>query len=223
MALDISISLARAFYQGQMQRGTALPQEHLVREPTQVVAMEEHVDASNKTQEIDVSHVKQLFTTWFKSRNTSTVTFKENLTPTPDPDARYQVIYEAIFEPLSLEKAYFEVWVTTDFKIAIGFERHSRISKRLRFSNQKDQFIAGNEPESITEETLLEIMNLIANGEIAISYMTLPLIGPAFFRAVALAENLERLYRTGYSPIWIKPVGQRRSSFTKKLLRFEKW
>jgi hypothetical protein len=54
----------------------------------------------------------ELLSSWFASKNAPDVSFRESFPLTRDPSDDYHVVYEAIFEPQTLDKARIEIWLT---------------------------------------------------------------------------------------------------------------
>lgn len=168
--------------------------------------------------------VRQLLSEWFTTRHTTTIVFREETNPTPDPDARYRVAYEAIFDSSRLDQACVEIWVTTEGEIAIGFERRKRIAERLGVKSAIDRFAAGHEPHRMSEPGLLAILDLIADGQIAVSPTVIPLFGLVSTKAVVLHDVLEELALKGYSPVnWLKGVTRTEFSEERRFVKFRRW
>lgn len=167
---------------------------------------------------------KVLLSEWFISKHTTTVVFREETNPKNDPHDDYLIGYEAIFEPKSLEHAYIHIGVTPDGYVAIGFERWERIAERLGAKNSSVRFAAGHEPCFISESGLLAILDLIANGQIAIAPTVIPLIGLVSTKAKVLQDVLEELISKGYSSVsWLNGVSQTEFSEKGRLLQFSRW
>ena len=168
--------------------------------------------------------VPQILRDWFATRKTDVVIFQEQLAPAPDPDASYEVKYEAVFEPTSLDQARVEVWVAADGQVAVGFEKLKRVAERMGVKVANDHFAAGHEPHLMTEPGLLLLLDTIADGEIAIDPTVVPLLGVTSTKAVITHDVLNALVSKGYAPVnWFKSVD--RSEFSKKegCLKFRRW
>lgn len=167
---------------------------------------------------------RQLLSEWFATREANGVDFRENTKPDPDPDARYTVAYEAIFEPSSIEKAQVELWVTVEGEVAIGFETRKRVAERLGVRCRSGRFAAGHEPHRTSAPGLFAFLDLVADGHVAISWTAVPLFGLISTRAVVSHETLEVLVSRGYNPVkWLKQAKDTRSWHGRSLLRFEQW
>lgn len=174
--------------------------------------------------ELTPERARKLLSEWFAKRHASGVTFREHTDPPQDPVGSYAVAYEAIFEPQSLEHARVEVWITTKAEVAIGFERTSRVSKRLGVRSGRDIFAAGQEPLPINAPGLVAILDTIADGQMAILPTVLPLIGLVSTRAVLPREVADQLVSRGYNSLsWLKRVRDRRFLERARVLRFQPW
>jgi hypothetical protein len=74
-----------------------------------------------------VDDLRSIFSRW-KAEDLAAagVTFKESFDPTFDPRSDdYRVIYEATFEPVALDQARMEFWVTDTGHVAVGIETQS--------------------------------------------------------------------------------------------------
>lgn len=179
--------------------------------------------ASNK-QMIDPFKAQQVLSQWFTGRQARTITFKEETDPKNDPNEDYFVAYEAVFEPDSLDQTRVAVWVTMEGYVAIGLETHERIAKRLGVNCYKVGFAAGHEPTNITEEGLVAILDLIADGKILITPFVIPLLGLISSKAKVRIDVLEDLILRGYSHVrWLKTVSHKDLIDAKHLLEFRPW
>ncbi|MCU7965872.1 MAG: hypothetical protein KZQ74_01460 [gamma proteobacterium symbiont of Bathyaustriella thionipta] len=166
--------------------------------------------------------VQKLLSDWFVTKKTDKVEFREEKQPKNDSQDDYLVAYEAVFEPRALDQARIEIWVTPDGHIAIGVERWRRIKERLHIKCWSDRFASGCEPQCMSETELLAYLNLIAEGEIAISSTVIPLFGLISTRLVVSNDAFNKFVIKGHSSInWLKVVSSKR--FSKVLLHFHKW
>ena len=162
--------------------------------------------------------VRVLVSEWFASRQTTTVAFKEETNPENDPNVDdYLIAYEAFFEPESLEQAYVWVQVSTDGAVGIGIERWKRITERLGVRVRADEYYGvrdagGVELSFMNESVLLAILDLIADGQIAISSTVIPFLGLTSTKVVMPQDVLEKLISKdvlGNSTFdWLTPVSQ---------------
>ena len=145
------------------------------------------------------------------------VAFHETTEPMVDPHARYLVVYEAVFEPRSLDQGRVEVWITNDGQVAVGFERRDRIAGRLGVRNTRQGFAAGHEPARVEPMGLKALLTLVASGGIVVSARVLPWIGLGSTSACANEEALESLAVAGYEKTgWLRQtvrVGTRKLKF----------
>jgi hypothetical protein len=182
------------------------------------------VATKNDIQPLTPKQVRQLLSEWFAAKQPTTVAFKEVIEPPFDPYADYSVVYEAIFEPPSLDQAAVELWVTRDGDVAIGFERRKRIAERLGVKSRNNRFAAGHEPRRMRESDLITILNSIATGEIAVASTVMPFLGLISTKAVTLHAVLERLGPKGCSPVnWLNGVSREEFSRGGHFLRFRPW
>jgi hypothetical protein len=142
--------------------------------------------------------------------------------PAKDPHARYEVIHETAFEPASLEVGRVEVWLTESGEISIGFETVERVAKRLGVRAAKSGFAAGHEPQAMSRESLLALLDLVANGDVALHATIVPLIGISDVTAYTSATALARLAEMGYTATrWLRPREQRGDGVS--LLQYQPW
>ena len=177
--------------------------------------------------------VRELVSKWFASRQTTTVVFKEETNPENDPDVDdYLIAYEAFFEPESLEQAYVWVSVSTDGSVGIGIERWKRIAERLDVRIGVGEvygvrFAGGHEPYFMSESALLAILDLIADGQIAVSPIVIPFLGLISTKVVVSQNVLEELISkdvSGNSTFdWLTPVSQIKFTENRRLLHFSRW
>jgi len=174
--------------------------------------------------------VRQVLFEWFSRKNAATIVFRESVDPANDPDDSYVVVYEAVFEPTTLDQARVELSVTTDGCVAIGLETRERIAARLGVKNRRSGFAAGHEPYPLSEQGLFAILDVIAKGKIAIPTKVLPWIGlgpfgVGLFKALVMPESLETLVANGYGPVtWLQAAKQLEfSGGDHRLLHFRPW
>ena len=139
---------------------------------------------------------------WLADRNFGSVQFTEDTNPAADPDGSYQLDYVATFDPPSLRQVRVEVWVTDEGEIAVGLERFGRVADRLgvRCSlNDRRAFAAGHEPLAVSDAGLLGLLDLVADGELALSVACVPLAGLLGVAAVLPDGAPGALVSSGYS------------------------
>lgn len=184
------------------------------------------VDAPNDANGIgDTERFREILLDWFKRIQTTGIRFTENTNPGSDPYARYTVAYEAAFEPSSLDRARVEVGLTTDGMIAVGLETKNRIAARLNLKEGKHKvFAAGHEPTEVTKEGLLALLTAVAEGNIAISATSLPLLGLGKTQAVVLSDTDKSLASQGYDARgWLTVVDDFESDDFCNVLCFTSW
>jgi len=184
------------------------------------------VDAPNDANGMGgTEQFREILLDWFKPIQTTAIRFTENANPESDPYARYTVAYEATFEPSSLERARIEIWLTTEGMIATGLETKNRIAARLKLKEGKHKvFAAGDEPSDVTKEGLLALLTAVAEGKIAISATTLPLLGLVKTQAVLLSDTDKFLASHGYDARgWLTVLADFESDAFRQVLRFDSW
>ena len=167
------------------------------------------------------SAAKMILDSWFRDRHVESVRCIHIEDPAKDPHSRYEVTLETVFEPTSLEMGRLELWLTKSGEISVGFETVERVAKRLNVKGIKSGFAAGHEPQEISKEGLLAVLDLVANGEIAIHPAVLPLIGISHVTAYTSAQALTRLVNAGYSATqWLH---RRQHGDNGSLLEYRAW
>lgn len=174
--------------------------------------------------------VHQVLAEWFAKKQITTVTFQAKNDPINDPKDSYVVVYEAAFEPNTLDQARVELWLTDDGRVSIGFETHVRIAAHFDAKTRSKRFVSGHEPCQLTEQALLAILDAIANGEIALSVRKIPWVGLLWFlfvgtpKAVASVKTVDTLVSKGYWPVtWIRRVEAIKFNESGHLLHFRAW
>ena len=180
------------------------------------------VVARNEGAGLGAQQGRQALVQWFARVGAAAVSFEENANPQNDAREHYAVAYEARFDPIALDQARVEVWITTDGRISIGIETRKRVSVRLRQKNRRDGFAAGHEPGVMPKSALLAMLELIANGKIGISAKTLPFVGLTSTTAILSPRSAERLKMFGYRPIdWLRVAKQ--EQFSSDILHYRPW
>jgi hypothetical protein len=194
-------------------------------EPVSIQA-EAPVDVPNDANGIGgTEQFREILLDWFKQIQTTAIRFTENANPESDQYARYTVAYEATFEPNSLDRARIEIWLTTEGMIATGLETKNRIAARLKLKEGNHKvFAAGDEPSEVTKEGLLALLTAVAEGNIAISATSLPLLGLVKTQAVLLSDTDKSLASHGYNARgWLTVVDDFESDAFRHVLRFTPW
>jgi hypothetical protein len=175
-------------------------------------------------QELAVQQIRSTLIAWFNSQDSTSVSFRENVHPKTDSNARYEIIYEILFEPHSLIQLQVEVWVANDGRIAIGIETRERIARRLNKNNLRKGFAAGHEPHKMSEDGLIALLNLIASGNLIFSPIIIPFFGLASIKTMLLLESLDTLIASGYAPTnWLYVVDKTAFLNRENLLRYQPW
>jgi hypothetical protein len=115
----------------------------------------------------------ELFSSWFASKSAPDISFRESFPSTHDPADDYKVVYEAIFEPQSLDKARVEIWLTDKGDIAFGFETRQRIAARLSVANWRKGFAAGHEPRALSRDGVVALLSAISDGKLLLNVRTI--------------------------------------------------
>jgi hypothetical protein len=167
--------------------------------------------------------LRESITAWWRGREIRSVDFHEFENPQSDPDSRFTVTYEAVFEPRSLDQARLELWITEAGEVAIGFETRDRVASRLGVRNRRQGFAAGHEPREVSERWLREAIEMVALGDIAVAARTIPLVGLSKTIALVAPPRLATLQ--GLDPVaaaWLKGATAKVSAITR-LVRYERW
>jgi hypothetical protein len=171
----------------------------------------------------------ELLSSWFASKMVPDISFRESFPTTHDPSDDYKVVYEAIFEPQTLDKARVEIWVTDEGNIAFGFETRQRIATRLSVAywRKRKRFAAGHEPISLSRDGVLALLGTISNGKLLLNARTF--FGVLDGTQAAMWENdRQDLESAGYDYFgWIGVVRERILPFnfgiSGTLIRFRPW
>lgn len=156
---------------------------------------------------------------WFAKCGATRVSFVPVFNPPVDPRDDYLVVYEAKFEPESLDRARLELWLTDDGYIAVGLETRERIAMRLGTRTLTKGFASGHEPGPVSQEAVLRLLDYVAAGEIAIR-ARVGIFGLRRTSAIASPEVGITLAEAGYAfPGWIRDL---RSS-SSGAMRFRAW
>ncbi|MBS0157658.1 MAG: hypothetical protein JSS26_03615 [Nitrospira sp.] len=174
----------------------------------------------DEPEETSPEQFRVILAEWFSGRRTTGIRLIENMKPKNDPNGDDAVAYEISFEPDTLEKARVEVWATTDGLVAVGIEKRDRIAQRLHVKNRREGFAAGHEPSFVTQDGLLALLTIIADGNFSISSSSLPIWGLAKTRAVISPEASEALASRNYNAQWWLEVAP---AFHPSDLRFNPW
>lgn len=180
--------------------------------------MEEVV--ANKSEQLNSSEVHAFLKTWFDGLGAKDIHLIENFNPSKDPDASYEVTYEAKFEPTVLEKARLEIWVTKKGEIGFGFESYSRLGRRINMLKDSDRFIMGIEPQFLSLNAIKKILELVAKGRIAVNYKSLPLIGLISAKAIVERQDLKDLKQIGMPAVNNLSAGD---IFSQSSVKFQPW
>jgi hypothetical protein len=171
--------------------------------------------------------LRELLASWFSGRSVTGVSFHEVIPTSYDSNDDYKVVYEAVFEPQSLEKARIEIWLTEEGRLALGFETRRRVATRLGLANWRNGFASGHEPGVVTPEGLLALLTVAAEGKIMLQLKTV--FGVLGRISAAMTKGDRRILEAaGYAHVsWISIVKDRsaRSGFPRleRLVRYWPW
>lgn len=171
---------------------------------------------------VEPRRAPDLLRTWFMTRATDSVDFRETLKPEFDPHSRYQVAYEARFTPYALDRACVEVWVTDDGYVGFGFEQWTRVARRIGRKGGRERFAAGLEPVAMSEDQLLALLALSADGRIGLRLVSVPFVGIMSMRAFVPAGTKAPSGLRGSSFQWLSE-GNGPAWPLKTVLTFEAW
>jgi hypothetical protein len=169
----------------------------------------------------------ELLSSWLVGKIAPDISFRESFPSTRDPADDYNVVYEAIFEPQTLDKARIEIWVTDKGNVAFGFETRQRIAARLSVANWRKGFAAGHEPRALSREGVVALLNAISEGKLLLNIRTI--VGVlAGVRAVVSEKNRQVLNSAGYDNTdWIGILRESlmplRFGISSTLVRFRPW
>jgi hypothetical protein len=169
----------------------------------------------------------EFISSWFVSQSASDVELRESFPSNRRPADDYNVVYEAIFEPQTLDKARVEIWITEEGRVAFGFETRQRIAKRLSvaYRRKRKRFAAGHEPTSLSRDGVLALLGAISDGKLLLSTRT-------FFgvldgtQAVMWKNDRQDLESAGYG--YVRWIGVAREPIVGlgilgSLVRFRPW
>lgn len=172
----------------------------------------------------DYDRIRALIADWFRQRAPGSVRLTHVDRPKPDHHASYTVVYEAIFEPVSLYMARLEIWVTQDGQWAIGLETFDRLARRLSVGCRRSGFAAGHEPIGGAGESLLKLMDVVAGGQIAIETTSPPVVGLIGTRAIARDSTLALLREHRYPALgWLHQVSDSAAFTLSNVVQFGQW
>jgi hypothetical protein len=174
-----------------------------------------------KSPRPSLAQFRGALTQWFPHTGASDhVAFREVIEPPEDPTDDYRVVYEATFEPASLDKARMETWLTDDGYVSVGLETRARIAKRLGVPGKGPSYAAGHEPGALSVDELLSLLDAAAEGHLAIIARANRLFGVWSTNAAMDPEVYDWLKAGGHRDLdWIARLGRQRGH----ILRFRPW
>ena len=173
-----------------------------------------------------VQEMKSVFASW-KAQDllAAGIRFRESSDPAFDPHSDYQVIYEASFEPNTLNKARLEFGLTDAGHVLVGVETYDRIARRLGLRPISSGFAAGHEPGPASEEALKTLFDAVSQGNMSIA-VTSVLWFVTSARLCMPEPDLAMMAHSGYQTSWISPISNGTapaSSWFKKVLNYGAW
>ena len=175
-----------------------------------------------------IEEVRFVFSEWNVEFLSATgIAFIESLDPPVDPNADYRVVYKASFEPIALNKARIEFWLSDSGHVAVGIETYERIARRLRQRVGRHGFVVGHEPSAATVDGLQVWFDAVTHGRI---YLEIKSLVGIWNTAKAYLPNsdCDALFQSGYGNLkWIHtiPKGGLQSQRTlfSAVLKYEPW
>ena len=154
-----------------------------------------------------VDEVRSIFSSWrAQDLVAAGIDFRESFDPTFDQNDDYRVIYEASFEPDTIEKARMEFWVTDAGHVAVGIETYERIVRRLGLKAIRHGFAVGHEPRIVSKEGLQVLFDVVTRGRIFIVVRSA--LRLATSARICMAESdCDAMARSGYNcSDWISSI-----------------
>jgi hypothetical protein len=155
-----------------------------------------------------VDDLRSVFSRW-KTEDlvAAGVTFRESFNPPFDPHDDYRVIYEASFEPLALDQARMEFWVTETGHVAVGIESYQRILARTGLAAIIGRFAAGHEPVTATKEGSQILFDAVTKGRMFIVVWSLLRVA-TLVRLYMCESDCNAMASSGYRYYGISAVPQ---------------
>lgn len=137
---------------------------------------------------VNAARVTDFLRAWLSGREYSSVELHIRDLDPEDSDEDYQLVRVLTFRPQSLDRAQVEVNIALDGAIGIGFETWGRIAQRLGGVRVRNsiRYVAGHEPQTVSDDYLLEALTLIAAGDVWVKASLLPFLGLVGARAVTV-------------------------------------
>jgi hypothetical protein len=176
-----------------------------------------------------VEELRSIFDAWkVQDLSQHGIQFKETYTSEFDPNDDYRVIYEALFEPMMLDKARIEFWLTDLGHVAVGIETYGRVVQRLEGKGIRRGFVGGHEPRTVPKDGLKMLFDAVTLGKCFIVVKsTLSLITSA--KIYMTAADCDAIARSGYRcSNWISSISDDdaaspSSSSLRKVLNYRPW
>lgn len=161
----------------------------------------------NDQLQAEPSRIRRLIESWFSSRNFSSVDLCINTAPPDDCDEDYTVLYEIGLKPDRLEQSCAEIWITTEGRVGIAFERWSRVARRMGVVCRRDRFVGGYEPKPVSDRELIAVLDAIAAGVLAVLPVVIPFVGLSWAHTLMRSVRRSEIGRSFEGNIdWVHAV-----------------
>lgn len=160
---------------------------------------------------------------WFQNRGFKHVSLTEVVNPTKDSSYELNVVCELKFQPDNARALSFEVWICDCGSIGFGIDRRTRIASLLGFSSKSKMFAGGKEPTRLSDDVLISILNLVADGRVGLSYIALPIVGLLSMWIVLDQEQIDELSRSNINHADYNFSSHQKWNPFCRILRFERW
>jgi len=175
-----------------------------------------------------VEELRSVFEGW-KAQAVSEdgIEFKEAYNPAFDPNDDYRMIYQASFEPTTLDKARIEFWLTDSGHVAVGIETYDRIARRLGVKPIRHGFAGGHEPKTVSKDGLKILFGAVTRGKMFIVVRNALRIATSA-KIYMTAADCDAIARSGYGRSdWISPMSDvdaaRLSSWFGTVIDYQPW
>ena len=129
------------------------------------------------------------------------MSLRENVGLEADPQDDYHVIYEAVFEPTSVDQMQVEIWLEADGYLAVGLERRTRVRERLGLGGSDAGFATGHEPGGLSLQGMFGLLDLVAAGEMVL-FTRAGWWGMGRVQAAVSKGERQNLADAGYVNLW---------------------
>lgn len=159
---------------------------------------------------------------WVAANSLQTVAFEEITSPANVPSEDYQARWEAHFRPQRPDQAQVDIVLTEGNFIGVGFETRAKVANRLNLRNIRQGYAAGFEPCEKSIAALLDFLDLVRQGKVAILARCWPIVGVGKTRAAVSMHDLPSII--GFGPRgWLWPLADSRVELSSRVLRYGPW